>query len=48
VAQTCLRLGIPARKVDRYRWIGVQFASTYGLMFPDRLVTPMGYFVFRR
>jgi ubiquinone/menaquinone biosynthesis C-methylase UbiE/uncharacterized protein YbaR (Trm112 family) len=48
VAWTCLRLGIPARKVDRYRWIGVQFASTYGLMFPDRLVTPTGYFVFRR
>jgi ubiquinone/menaquinone biosynthesis C-methylase UbiE/uncharacterized protein YbaR (Trm112 family) len=48
VAKTCQLLGIPATKVDRYRWIGVQFASTYGLMFPERLVTPMGFFVFRK
>ncbi len=48
VAKTCASVGIPAAKVGRYQWIGVQFASTYGLMFPDRLVTPMGFFVFRK
>src|SRR4029078_3408232 len=48
VAKTCQLLGIATEKVDRYRWIGVQFAMTYGVIFPERLVTPMGFFVFRK
>jgi ubiquinone/menaquinone biosynthesis C-methylase UbiE/uncharacterized protein YbaR (Trm112 family) len=48
LAKNCQLLGIATDKVDRYRWIGVQFAMTYGFMFPDRLVTPMGFFVFHK
>jgi ubiquinone/menaquinone biosynthesis C-methylase UbiE/uncharacterized protein YbaR (Trm112 family) len=48
VAKTCQLLGIATEKVDRYRWIGVQYAATYALMFPERLVTPMGFFIFRK
>jgi 2-polyprenyl-3-methyl-5-hydroxy-6-metoxy-1,4-benzoquinol methylase/DNA-directed RNA polymerase subunit RPC12/RpoP len=41
-------LGIAADRLEPYRWIAQQFAQTYGTMFADRLVTPMGYFVFRK
>jgi len=41
-------LGIPPETIERYAWIGEEFANTYGLVFSDRLVTPMGYFVFRK
>lgn len=41
-------LGIAADRLEPYRWIAQQFARTYGRMFADRLVTPMGYFVFRK
>jgi 2-polyprenyl-3-methyl-5-hydroxy-6-metoxy-1,4-benzoquinol methylase len=41
-------MGIPPQKIEPYQWIGVAFASTYGLAFSDKLVTPMGYFIFRK
>jgi 2-polyprenyl-3-methyl-5-hydroxy-6-metoxy-1,4-benzoquinol methylase len=48
VERTCQLVGIATEKLDRYRWIGSSFAMTYALMFPERLVTPMGFFVFRK
>jgi hypothetical protein len=48
VALTCRQLGVAPEKIARYRWIGVQFAQTYGAMFREQLVASMGYFVFRR
>jgi ubiquinone/menaquinone biosynthesis C-methylase UbiE len=48
LVQTFTILGIPAEKIAPYRWIGEEFANTYGLMFRDKLVTPMGFFVFRK
>ena len=47
VVQTCRTIGIPPEKIAGYKWIGQQFADTYGLIFEDQLVTPMGFFVFR-
>jgi ubiquinone/menaquinone biosynthesis C-methylase UbiE/uncharacterized protein YbaR (Trm112 family) len=47
-AETCRSIGIPREKTEHYKWIGEQFANTYGLMFSDQLVTPSGYFVFRK
>jgi hypothetical protein len=47
--ETTLRTtGIPLEHIQAYRWIGAEFAETYGLMFSDKLATPMGYFVFRK
>jgi hypothetical protein len=46
--QTLQILGISAEKIRPYAWIGVEFAMTYSLMFSDKLVTPMGYFAFRK
>jgi ubiquinone/menaquinone biosynthesis C-methylase UbiE len=40
--------GIEAERVRPYRWIGEEFANTYGRTFPEKLVTPMGFFVFRK
>ncbi|HTD50679.1 MAG TPA: class I SAM-dependent methyltransferase [Acidimicrobiia bacterium] len=48
VVQTCVTVGVAPETIRPYRWIGQQFAETYGLMAPDKLVTPMGYFVFRK
>ena len=48
VVQTCRNIGVEPEATRPYRWIGEQFAETYGLMLPDKLVTPMGYFVFRK
>jgi len=45
---TCSQIGIPPEKLQRYRWIGVQFASTYGLLLREKLLTPMGFFVFHK
>lgn len=39
---------VPAARIEPYRWIGTTFASTYGKIFPERLSTPMGFFVFRK
>ena len=41
-------MGVAPEKIEDHRWICDVFADTYGLMLPDRLVTPMGYFVFRK
>jgi hypothetical protein len=44
---TCKTLGITREQIAGYKWIGEQFANTFGLIFRDQLVTPMGFFVFR-
>lgn len=41
-------LGIKPDKVAGFRWIGDSFAATYGLLFGDRMVAPMGFFVFKK
>jgi SAM-dependent methyltransferase len=41
-------IDVDPRKIDRYRWIGQEFDNTYGLMFGDRIATPMAYFVFHK
>jgi 2-polyprenyl-3-methyl-5-hydroxy-6-metoxy-1,4-benzoquinol methylase len=48
VASTFGLKGIKPQTIAPYRFIGDAFAETFGLMFPDKLVTPMGFFVFRR
>jgi ubiquinone/menaquinone biosynthesis C-methylase UbiE/uncharacterized protein YbaR (Trm112 family) len=40
--------GFSPETIRAYAWIGEEFAATYGLAFPQKLVTPMGYFVFRK
>ena len=40
--------GVAPEKIRAYSWVGDEFANTYGLAFPHKLVTPMGYFVFRK
>jgi hypothetical protein len=47
VVSTCKTLGITREQIAGYKWIGEQFANTFGLIFRDQLVTPMGFFVFR-
>jgi ubiquinone/menaquinone biosynthesis C-methylase UbiE/uncharacterized protein YbaR (Trm112 family) len=42
------RVGVRQECIRRYRWVAEEFANTQGVMFPDKLVTPMGYFVFRK
>jgi hypothetical protein len=42
------RLGIRPECFRQYKWVAEEFANTQGVMFPDKLVTPMGYFVFRK
>ena len=39
---------VPAARIEPYRWVGNVFANTYGKIFPERLSTPMGFFVFRK
>jgi ubiquinone/menaquinone biosynthesis C-methylase UbiE/uncharacterized protein YbaR (Trm112 family) len=41
-------LGIKPDKVASFRWIGDSFAETYGLLFGDRMVAPMGFFIFKK
>jgi len=48
LAMTCQQIGIPAEKIEHYRWIGEEFANTYGLLFPEKLLTPSVFFVFRK
>ena len=48
VTHSCKVLGIPAEHVRPYEWIGREFTNTYGLMFPEAAVAPIGFFVFRR
>lgn len=45
---TLMGIGIDPKKIDRYRWLSEELANTYGVMFRDRLATPMAYFVFRK
>ncbi len=48
VVRILRRTGIPQERYQPYKWIAEEFANTHGVMFADRLVTPMGYFVFRK
>ena len=48
LANICQSIGLPVEKVALYRWIGQTFANVYSVVFPDQLVTPMGFFVFRK
>jgi ubiquinone/menaquinone biosynthesis C-methylase UbiE/uncharacterized protein YbaR (Trm112 family) len=48
LARTFSVMGIGADKIEDFRWIGEEFASTYAVMFPEKLVTPMVYFAFRK
>jgi ubiquinone/menaquinone biosynthesis C-methylase UbiE len=48
VVETCRSGGIPPERIEPYKWIDDQFANTCGLMFTEKLLTPMGYFVFRK
>jgi ubiquinone/menaquinone biosynthesis C-methylase UbiE len=41
-------IDVDPRRITRYRWVGEEFANTYGLMFGDRIATPMAYFVFHK
>jgi ubiquinone/menaquinone biosynthesis C-methylase UbiE/uncharacterized protein YbaR (Trm112 family) len=41
-------IDVDPTKIKRYRWVGEEFANTYGLMFGDRIATPMAYFVFHK
>jgi hypothetical protein len=48
VREALLTKGISQQRVERYKWIDDEFANTYGLMFADKLIAPMGFFVFRK
>jgi hypothetical protein len=48
VTHPCQVHGVAAEKVRSFKWIEAAFAETFGRIFPDRLVSPTGYFVFRR
>ncbi|MGH8983607.1 MAG: methyltransferase domain-containing protein [Acidimicrobiia bacterium] len=48
LARTFSVMGIGPEKIEAFKWIGEEFANTYGVMFPDKLVTPMVYFVFHK
>jgi ubiquinone/menaquinone biosynthesis C-methylase UbiE/uncharacterized protein YbaR (Trm112 family) len=48
VAHTCQIVGVAPARIQRYQWIEDELRETYGAVFPERLATPVGYFVFRR
>jgi ubiquinone/menaquinone biosynthesis C-methylase UbiE/uncharacterized protein YbaR (Trm112 family) len=48
VTHPCQIHGVAPEKVRSFKWIEAAFAETYGRIFPDQLVSPTGYFVFRR
>jgi ubiquinone/menaquinone biosynthesis C-methylase UbiE/uncharacterized protein YbaR (Trm112 family) len=48
VTHACRVVGVPPEHVQPYRWIAEVFSETYGVIFPETLVSPIGYFVFRR
>jgi ubiquinone/menaquinone biosynthesis C-methylase UbiE len=41
-------IGIDHTKLSKHCWIGKAFSETYGLIFANELVAPMGFFVFRK
>lgn len=41
-------LGVETSGLSKYKWIGLSFAESHGLVFYEKLVPPMGYFVFRK
>jgi SAM-dependent methyltransferase len=41
-------INVDPSKIDGYRWVGEEFDDTYGLMFGDRIASPMAYFVFHK
>jgi hypothetical protein len=46
--QHLLMEGIAADKVQQFAFIANAYMSTIGEMTPNDIVTPMGYFVFRK
>jgi ubiquinone/menaquinone biosynthesis C-methylase UbiE/uncharacterized protein YbaR (Trm112 family) len=48
ISHACRVVGVAPETIRPFKWIEEAFSETYGLMFPERLVTPTGYFVFSR
>ncbi len=48
VNQHLLMEGIPAAKIQKFEFITNAFRDTMAAMVPDDIVTPMGYFIFRK
>jgi ubiquinone/menaquinone biosynthesis C-methylase UbiE/uncharacterized protein YbaR (Trm112 family) len=48
VAHACRVVGVSPDVVRPYKWIAEEFANTFGVVFPDKMIAPVGYFVFRR
>jgi ubiquinone/menaquinone biosynthesis C-methylase UbiE/uncharacterized protein YbaR (Trm112 family) len=48
ISHACKVVGIAPEAIRPFRWIEEVFSETYGVIFPEKLVTPTGYFVFRR
>ena len=48
ISHACRVVGVAPETVRPFEWIEEAFSESYGLMFPEQLVTPIGYFVFRR
>jgi ubiquinone/menaquinone biosynthesis C-methylase UbiE len=45
---TVTAAGIPGEKLDQFAFVGEAFQDTWGAVLPQRVVAPMGYFVFRK
>ena len=48
ISHACKVVGVAPETIRPFRWIEEVFSETYGVIFPEKLVTPAGYFVFRR
>jgi ubiquinone/menaquinone biosynthesis C-methylase UbiE/uncharacterized protein YbaR (Trm112 family) len=48
VSHTCQIVGVAPERIRAYEWIEEEFAETLGRVYPERLVSPVGYFIFRR
>jgi ubiquinone/menaquinone biosynthesis C-methylase UbiE/uncharacterized protein YbaR (Trm112 family) len=48
ISHACKVVGVAPETIRPFRWIEEVFSETYGIIFPEKLVTPTGYFVFRR
>jgi ubiquinone/menaquinone biosynthesis C-methylase UbiE len=48
VSHACRVAGVAPEKIRAFKWIEEVFAETYGRIYPERLVSPTGYFVFHR
>jgi hypothetical protein len=48
VNQHLLMEGLSAAKIQKFEFITNSFRDTMASMLPDDIVTPMGYFIFRK